>query len=148
MPILLLITFPLWIVGSFWLSVRLSLTNVAASLAPAGVRCLRTSWNLTRSRFWALFGRMALLTLFSISLSLLMRIVASPFVAIGGGAGTAPFESGANEIRFADLLGDNLAVFAIGQLFSALGNGAAVVLWAVGFVLLYRDLSGPLEPAT
>ena len=146
-PVLAIVTVPLWIVGSLLLSVRLSLTIVAASLAPRGVRCLEISWKLTRSHSRALFGRMAMLTLFSISLSLVMTVAATPFIGIVGGAGTAPLEPNASELPFSDLLGDNPAVFAIGQLFSALGYGAAMVLWAAGFVLLYRDLSGPLETA-
>ena len=78
---------------------------------------------------------MALLTLFSVSISLLMQMVATPFVAIAGGNGTTPVEPGASEILLMDVLGANPAVFAIGQLFSAIGNGAAMILWTVGFVL-------------
>lgn len=144
-PVALLFTFPVWIIGTLWFSARFSLTNVAVMLAPAGNSALRTSWNLTKTHSWPLLGRMAMLMFFSVSLTLLMRIVASPFIAIVGGAGTTPPETDSGELRIADLLGDNPAVFAIGQLFGALGNGIAVVMWAVGFVLVYRDLSGPVE---
>jgi hypothetical protein len=107
------------------------------------VGCLATSWNLTRQRFWAMLGRMALLLLISISLSLVTSLAATPFTAIAGGSGAAGFEPGAEEFRFAELLGDNPAIFAIGQLFSAMGNGASTVVWAVGLLLIYRELKGP-----
>jgi hypothetical protein len=144
-PVLILLTFPLWLVGSVVLAVRFSLTVIAASLAPAGAGCLGTSYRLTRSYFWPLVGRMVLLTMFGFSLVLMMQILATPFVAIGGGAGTAPVDLGAEEMALSDILGDNPAVFAIQQLFNGLAYGAAMVMWAVGFVLIYRDLSGPRE---
>lgn len=145
-PVLILVAFPLWLVGSAVVSVRFSLAVIVASLAPSNVGCLRTSMTLSRSHFWPLMGRMALLTMFSISLVLMMQIIAAPFVAIGGGAGTTPIDLSADEMQLIDVLGDNPAVFAIQQLFNGLAYGAAMVMWAVGFVLIYRDLSGPREP--
>jgi hypothetical protein len=145
LPVLILLTFPLWLIGSVVLAVRFSLTVIAVSLAPAGAGCLGTSYRLTRSYFWPLVGRMAVLTMFGISLVLMMQILATPFVAIGGGTGTAPVDFGAEEMALIDILGDNPAVFAIQQLFNGLAYGAAMVMWAVGFVLIYRDLSGPQE---
>jgi hypothetical protein len=143
-PLLVLLVLPLCAIASVLVIVRFSLINIVAALAPSDRACLRTSWALTIGHGRTIFGRMALLTMFSVSISLLMSLVASPFVALAGGSGTTPVEQGATEIHLADVLGDNPAVFAIGQLFSALGNGAAMVLWTVGFVLLYRDLAGPV----
>lgn len=144
-PVLLVVSFPLWLAAMFWFGARFSLTATTVALAPQGVSCLRTSWSLTASRVRSLIGRMALLTLFSVSLWLLMRIFASPFVAIAGAPEPVALDSGADQIRVGELLGDNPATFAIGQLFGALGNGIALVLWAVGFALVYRDLQGPAQ---
>jgi hypothetical protein len=144
-PPLFLLTFPLWVAVTIWLLIRFSLTHVTAVLARRGVRCLATSWDLTRRRFWAVLGRMALLLLISVSLSLVTSLAAAPFTAIAGGSGSTAFEPGSDELDFASLLGDNPFIFAIGQLFSAIGNGASTVVWAVGLALVYRDLSGPLE---
>ncbi|MEL7158041.1 MAG: hypothetical protein AAFN30_15790, partial [Actinomycetota bacterium] len=146
-PALLLITFPVWLVAVFWFGARFCLVSTAATLAPRGTGCLRTSWDLTATRVRSLIGRMAVLTLFSVSLWLLMRIVAAPFVAIAGAPEPVDLDAGADELRVGELLGDNPATFAIGQLFGALGNGTALVLWAVGLALVYRDLRGPVEPA-
>jgi hypothetical protein len=144
-PPLVLLTLPAWVAGAILLATRFSLGHVAAAVAPPGAGCLATSWGLTRKRFWAMLGRMALLLLISVSLSLVTSLAAAPFTAIAGGSGGAGFEPGSEEIRFGDILGDNPATFAIGQLFSAIGNGASTVVWAVGLALVYRDLSGPLE---
>jgi hypothetical protein len=142
-PALVLLTFPLWVVGSIWVMTRFALAQVAASVAPPGVRSLGTSWTLTRQRFWAVLGRMVLLLLVSIALSVVTSLVATPFTAFAGGGGG--LEPGTEEIHFADVLGDNPAVLAISQLFSALGNGASTVIWVVGLMLIYRDLTGPTE---
>ncbi len=144
-PALLLLTFPAWVVGSFWLGTRLSLGHMAAAVAPRGVKSLSTSWELTRGHFWTVFGRMLLLALIGAATSLVAGLISAPFTSLVGGGSDATFEPGAEQLRFGDLLGDNPAVFAIGQLFNALGNGAATVIWAVGLVLMYRNLSGPTE---
>jgi hypothetical protein len=145
LPALLLITLPLWVVGAMLATIRLSLGPVAAALAPPGASALSISWGLTRSRFWALFGRLALLTLISLVLTLIASVAAAPFTALVGGSGANGPEPGSSELRFGDLLGDNPAVFAISQLFSALSNGASAVLWGVGLALVYRNLAGPTD---
>ena len=126
------------------LTVRLSLAQIGAALGPAGVNPVATSWQLTRGRFWAMAGRLALLVLITLTLSLLASFIATPFTALAGG-GAAEVDPGAEELRFADLLGDNPAVFAIGQLFAALGNGAAAVMWATGLMLVYRVAGGSID---
>ncbi|MEZ5409687.1 MAG: DUF2510 domain-containing protein [Acidimicrobiales bacterium] len=143
-PALVLLTFPLWLVGSVLALVRLCLAPVAAALAPPGTRALRISWDLTQGRFWAVFGRCLLLVLVGLMLSVLASLVASPFAAIGG-EGASSLQPGAERIPLEELLGSNPAVLAIRQLFGALGNGAATVLWGIGLSLLYRNLSGPVE---
>ena len=143
-PLLVLLTFPLWLVGSLLAVVRLSLAPVAAALSPAGTRSLVTSWELTRGRFWPVLGRCLLLVLVGLMLSVLASLVASPFAAIGG-EGASNLQPGAERIPLEELLGSNPAVFAIRQLFGALGNGAATVLWGIGLSLLYRNLSGPID---
>lgn len=146
-PAAVLLTFPLWLVGSLLAIVRLCLAPVAAALAPPGTRALRISWDLTQGRFWAVFGRCLLLVLVGLMLSVLASLVASPFAAIGG-EGASNLQPGAERIPLEELLGSNPAVLAIRQLFGALGNGAATVLWGIGLSLLYRSLSGPVdEPA-
>ncbi len=143
-PALVLLTFPLWLVGSLLAMVRLSLAPVAAALAPPGTRSLAISWDLTRGRFWAVFGRCLLLVLVGLMLSVLASLVASPFAAIGG-EGASNLQPGAERIPLQELLGSNPAVLAIRQLFGALGNGAATVLWGIALSLLYRNLLGPVE---
>jgi hypothetical protein len=127
-----------------WLAVRLSLAQVGAALAPSGTGAVRTSWRLTSRRFWAIFGRMALLFLLTLTISLLASFIAAPFTALAGGE-AGQLEPGAEVIEFRDLLGDNPAVFAIGQLFGALGNGASTVVWATGLMIIYRNLSGAVD---
>ncbi len=127
-----------------WLLVRLSLAQVGASLAPPGEQPVALSWQLTDRRFWAMFGRMALLLLMTVTLSLVASFLAAPFTAIAGGAST-PIEPGAETIEFSQLLGDNPAVFAIGQLFNALASGASTVVWVVGLTRIYRALTGPVD---
>ncbi len=143
-PVLLLVLLPLWLAGSFWIAIRFAFAATAASLAPSGVGSLATSRRLTSGRVTGLLGRMMLLGLLSVSVWLLLRLIATPFVALAGGGDAAPLDPGATEIAVGDLLGDNPATFAVGQLFGALGSGAALVLWAAGLALLYRDLHGPL----
>lgn len=132
------------IVALPWLVVRLSLAQVGAGLAPPGERVVTTSWQLTRHRFWAVFGRMAILLLITLVLSLLASFVSAPFTALAGG-GAGEIEPGADVVELNDLLGDNPAVFAIGQLFGALGNGASTVVWATGLTLIYRALTGVVD---
>lgn len=144
-PLLVLVLFPLWIVGSFLIGTRFSLAHVTAGLAPRSTRSLSTSWRLTKSNFWAVFGRMALLLVVGLSLSLVTGIVAAPFTALAGGSETATLEVGAEELALVDVFGDNPAIFAIGQLFNAIGSGAAAVVWGIGLTLIYRDLQGPVE---
>lgn len=146
-PAVFILAVVLWAPLLLWVGGRLTLTTVVVAVAASEVSAMRTSWRLTRGHFFALLGRMGMLTFFSVSLLLLMQFIATPFIAIGGGSGTSPVETDSGVLRFADLLGDNAAVFAIGQLFSSLGNGIAFVMWAIGFVLVYRDLSGPLQPS-
>ena len=126
------------------LFVRLSLAQVGAGLGPAGVSAVATSWRLTRTRFWAMAGRMFLLFVITLTLSLLASFVSAPFTALAGG-GVGQVEPGAEVLEFGELLGDNPAVFAIGQLFGALGNGVAAVLWAIGLTLIYKALSGSVD---
>ncbi|MGF1597701.1 MAG: DUF2510 domain-containing protein [Acidimicrobiales bacterium] len=144
-PVTLILSFPVWLVGSFLIATRLSLGIIGASLAPAGVSALAASWHATGGRFWTVLGRLVLLVIISISLSLVTSVAATPFLAIGGGGASSPAGANGDELRLADLMGDNPATFAIGQLFSALGNGVATVVWAIGLTLLYRDLGGPVE---
>jgi hypothetical protein len=142
-PLLLLVTLPLWLVGTILATVRLVLAPVAAAVAPAGTSALRTSWDLTRTRFWGLLGRLLLLAVISFLFSILTSVVAAPFTAAVSGGSGAEVTPGADEVRLGDLMGNNPAVFSIGQLFSALGQGAATVLWSIGLALIYRRLQGP-----
>lgn len=142
-PILLVVTLPAWIVGSVVIWARFSLVSSAVALGPGGFG-LGVSWRLTGEHVRGLVGRIAVLSLFSISLWLLMRVIATPFVAVAGGE-SVDLDAGSSVIPVGDLLGNNPATFSIGQLFGGLGNGAALVLWAVGFALIYRDLNGPVD---
>lgn len=147
-PVLVLATFPLWLVGSALAAVRFSLAVPAATVGPSPGRALATSWSLTRTRFWALFGRLVLLLLLGLSVLFLAQVVASPIVALAGGGAKETITPGATRIPVADVVGDNPAAFAIGQLFSALGGGAATILVGVATFLLYRELGGAgAEPA-
>ena len=143
LPPLLIIALPGYAVLSFLVATRLSLAIIGAANAPSGISALRTSWRLTQGHFWAVFGRMWLILLVSIAISLVMSIIAAPFTALAGGGGAAAFDPGAERLEFNAILGDNPAIFAIGQLFNALGTGAGAVVWVVGLTGLYRDLGGP-----
>ncbi|MEM9132578.1 MAG: DUF2510 domain-containing protein [Actinomycetota bacterium] len=143
-PILGLIAIPAWIAGAAWLWSRLALVSTTAALA-SGKTGVRTSFQLTAGRTWPLLGRGAILLLFTISLWLVSQVISAPFIAIVGGGQSAEFDPGASEIPFGELaFGANPALHSIGQLFGAIGSGAALVLWAAGFALVYRDLGGPV----
>lgn len=145
-PTLILLTFPLWVVGSALAGVRLSLAMAGAVVAPSPRGVLSRSWELTRTRFWALLGRLVLLMLAGLSVLFLAEVVASPLIAIAGGGAKTTVTPGATRIALADVLGDNPAAFAIGQLFNALGGGAATILAGIATLLLYRELGGPTIP--
>ncbi len=142
-PVLLLLALPAWIIGSLLIWARFSLATTSVALGPGGFG-LNESWRLTANRFRGVAGRIGVLTLFSLSLWLLMQVITTPFIAAVGGGSSTTIDPGASEIPVGELLGDNPATFSIGQLFSSLGNGAALVLWAVGFALIYRDVQGPV----
>lgn len=144
-PPLLLLTVPVGLGVGVWLAIRLSLALVAVAKGPPATGALATSWRLTRSRAWGLFGRMALLGFIGLTFWLSASLVATPFTALAGGGATETLDPGADEIRFGDLLGDNPATFAIGQLFSSLANGATIVVWSIGMATIYRRVGGPVE---
>ncbi len=145
-PLSLLLTVPLGVAAVVWVVIRWSLAFVAVAKAPAGVRPLPTSWRLTGGRFWGLLGRTLLVGFIGVTFWLMASLISTPFTALAGGSGgTSTIEPGAEEIRLDEVLPDNPATFAIGQLFSSLANGASVVVWAIGMALLYRRLSGPVE---
>ena len=126
-----------------WLFVRLALAQVAAAIAPRDSSAARLSWRLTAGRYWAFFGRMLILLLVTVSFWTVASVVSSIFTAIVGESSTLDPE--AARIAFRDLIGGNIAVFSIGQLFNALANGASAVVWAVGLMSLYRAVGGPVD---
>lgn len=144
-PPLLLLTLPAWLIGSVWIGVRLVLAPFSAALSPPGVASVRQGWSMSRSIFPALFGRIILLGMVGLGMSLVAAIVSTPFTAIGGASSEAAFDLTADEIVLGEILGDNPAIYAISQLFGALGNGAALALSAIGLTLVYRNLDGPIE---
>ncbi|MEM7341645.1 MAG: DUF2510 domain-containing protein [Actinomycetota bacterium] len=144
-PPLLLLTLPVALFVMLLLTVRTVLIPTVAAVEESPTQPLRTSWNLTRGQSWAVVGRLALLLLFGLSISLMASVVSAIVLQIVGGAGTEPIEAGATEIRGVDLVGENPAVFAIRQLIGGLGNGVSLLLWAAGFALVHRDIRARLE---
>lgn len=132
------------LVASVVIVLRLCLTNIVVALAPRDTPALRTSWELTRGHALSLLGRMLLLVVLSFSLSTVVQLVGSLFVALAGGVETPLFEEGSTTLHLAGALTESPLAFAVAQLFNALAAGASMVVWTVGFVLIYRDLSGPV----
>lgn len=144
-PPLLLLTVPAALFAMVVLAIRTVLVPTVAAIDEQPTRPLRTSWNLTRGQSWALLGRLVLLLVFGLSISLMASVVSAVVLQIVGGAGTEPIEAGATEIKGVDLVGQNPAVFAIRQLIGGLGNGISLLLWAAGFALIHRDIRTRLE---
>jgi hypothetical protein len=140
-PVLLILTFQLWVAVSLWGGVRFGFAPVAAALAPPGTNPLRASWEVTRSSFWAVAGRFVVLALVGVMVANLGRLV----MAVANPTEAPPVDSADQEIRFELFYDPNPAVHAIGLVFGTLGWGAALVVAAAGLAHLYRDLDGPIE---
>ena len=70
-----LLVVPALAVASIWLAIRWSLALVAIAVAPAGTNPFAASWRITRRQWWATLGRLLLMTLILIGVSLVFSIV-------------------------------------------------------------------------
>lgn len=141
----LVLLFPFVVVMLLVAWVRLSFVCTVATLGAASDRPFAASWRLSGLETGRLVGRLLLLAFVAASMILLAGLIGTPFTAIVGG-GSTPVDPAADTVELNDLLGPNVAVFAIGSLFNAIGLGANYVLAAAGTTLLYRNLDGPVAP--
>jgi hypothetical protein len=135
-PVVILFLFAVW--------VGLTFVGQTAALAGPEHRPFKTSLGLARIQLGPLIGRLLLLGMIAGSMILAFGLLGAPFTAIAGGGSQNAVEFGADTVRSEDLFGTNVAVFALGSLFSALGLGANHVLTTAGTTLLYRNLGGPV----
>lgn len=145
-PVFILLL-PLAAVAIFVLWIRLAFVGTVAVLGGPDDRPFKESRRLSGLHFGPLTGRLILLAIVSAFLILVAGIIGSPFTAIAG-AGQQTSGSPPDTIRFNDLLGANVFVFALGSLFNSLGVGANYVMATVGTTLLYRKLGGAVPPDT
>lgn len=135
---------PIVVIALLGVWVALCFIGQTAALADHEDGAYRTSLRLVRIQLGPLIGRLLLLAMISGSMILAFGLIGAPFTAIVGGGSDTAVEFGAETIRSQDMFGQNVAVFALGSLFSALGLGANHVLTTVGTTLLYRNLGGPV----
>ncbi len=135
-PIVVLFLFAVW--------VGLAFVGQTAALAGPEHGPFKTSLGLAKIQLGSLIGRLLLLGMIAGSMILAFGLLGAPFTAIAGGGSQNAVEFGADTVRSEDLFGTNVAVFALGSLFSALGLGANHVLTTAGTTLLYRNLGGPV----
>ncbi|MEM7325096.1 MAG: DUF2510 domain-containing protein [Actinomycetota bacterium] len=136
-PVVVLFLFAVW--------VGLCFVGQTAALAGPEHKLFGTSLQLARVQLGPLIGRLLLLAFIAVTMILAFGLVGAPLTAIVGGGSDTAVEFGADTVRSEDLFGTNVAVFALGSVFSALGLGANHVLTTAGTTLLYRNLGGPVE---
>ncbi len=125
-----LITVPV----TLWLSVKLAFVPVAAAVAPQGQGLIRLSMGVSDGRFWAVLGRVLLLSLVMVAVIFPLQIL---FVVLVGLGAVALGTSGDSSIAFVVLL----AMFG-GLLFGVVLYFAQI-MQASGLSRLYADLGGP-----
>ncbi|MDH3301299.1 MAG: DUF2510 domain-containing protein [Acidimicrobiia bacterium] len=126
-----LVSWPL----SLWLSVKLAFIPVAAAVAPRDHGLLRTSWRASDGRFWAVLGRILLLSLVVAAVFIPLGLLVAILIAVGALAA----ESGDVSIGLFVVLG---AVF--GLVFGVVIYFAQI-MQASGVSRLYADLGGPTD---
>jgi hypothetical protein len=124
-PALLILTLPAAAAVVIWVGVRLILYAVVAALAPGDRPVLRTAWDVAEERWWGLLGRWLLIGL--------IVGLAGFFVAL--------------PLSLAATANDSVVLWSVGQLVSTLANGIGATITAIGLVLIYAWIDGPVDPA-
>jgi hypothetical protein len=124
-PWLLVVTVPAAIGVFCWVAVRLLFLPVVAALGPDGISVTRTAWALGEDRWWGMLGRWLLMGLV---VGLPALLVALPLSIPASANGS-------------------VALWSVSQLVSTLANGVGTTISAIGMVLLYAWVDGPVDPA-
>lgn len=143
----LILLFPVLIGLFVFIWLRLAFVSQAAVLAPPGSGPFSTSYRVSARQTGRLFWRLVVLALVAASLFVVVSLVGSFFTALAGVEETVSIDPDALVYDLNAYLGPNVAFFALGSAFGALGLGADYVFSAVGTTLLYRNLGGPIDPA-
>lgn len=124
------LTWPL----SLWLSVKLAFIPVAAGVAPRDFGLLRTSMRASEGRFWAVLGRILLLSLVVAAVFIPLGVLIAILIAVGALAAGS---------------GDpSIGLFVVLAALFAVVFGFAIffvqIMQASGVSRLYADLGGPV----
>lgn len=141
-----------FLIGMIWLSVKLGFIAVGSTVIPKGTSVIKTSWNLTRGNFWAIFGRQLLLGLILGMIGMVVYIIvyvsSIMFIFSTFGLTGDEFTINGQDVEtldfllFSDVLPNPVAMIAI------FGTISAVVYFIQtighsGKAALYADLHGP-----
>ena len=150
-PVLLVVAVPAVLVGLAVVWVRAGLVGTAAAVAPGGLSSVRTSFALSKGRFWSLFGRFLLLGLLWLAANMAGSFASSPVAGFADPAEDAiKIDDDTGELvrlDFDSLIGDNIGVIGFSLVVSSLVQAGATALTAIGRVSVYRSLAGPVEEA-
>jgi hypothetical protein len=130
--------------------VRAGLVSTAASVAPRGVGSVRTSFQLTRRRFWGFFGRFLLLGVLWVAINTGGSIATGP---VAGFAAAPPedaveIDSDTGELLRLDLdalIPSNPGVIGFSLVVTTLVQAAAGTVTALARVSLYRSAGGAVD---
>jgi len=151
-PVLALIVILAGVLVAVWVFIKLTFLSAAIVAAPAGTSAIRTSAHVSAGRFWAVFGRVVLLTI-------VVGVGSSIIGAIIGAV------TGVGSVVDADVLGDIVVTtgdqveirdFALKEFFDsgALGveiafgsllQAATALITTSAFMRLYLDSGAPSE---
>lgn len=143
----LILTFPLVVALFVFVWLRFSFISQAAVLAPRGAGPFATSYRVSAGQPWPLLWRLVVLALIGAATLIVVSLAGSMITALAGVESTVEVDPDRLVYDLNAYLGHNLAVFALGSAFGALGLGADYVLAAIGTTLLYRNLGGPVDPS-
>lgn len=138
-PLLLIVTMPLSVVGFIYVSVRLSLFVVSASLAPTGVSSLRNSFDLTAGRSSMVLGRVAIVLGLGMVASMILAVATQSF---GAGEPVQYVEGEAFTATFEMIYGTNQAAFVATSAIAGVANLVVAGSMLAGMVTLYLNLGG------
>ncbi len=154
-PILFILTIPVALVASVWWWVRSSMFGTAAALAPRGVSSVRTSFGLTKGRFFAIFGRLLLLGLITFAASIATNVVSAPINALAGldsqfgSAGQNPpwlvEQADGIIIEGGEFVGEAPFALLVGLIVGGILTGLVYAISDSAHVALYRQLEGPVD---
>ena len=125
---------------------RLSPVAAAAAIGERGTGWVSRSWRLGSGATSSIAVRLFVMLLVAVGFFFAGVVLAQPIESMVGSRPT-PLEADQTEVAVSQLLGNNPASIAIGQLFSSLGASASIVVWAAGVVLIFKDLGGVARTA-